>query len=168
MANTKESIKASWKESSYKKTLSKEELKVYKQLNRNEKDDVIIAWTNGKPVNLLDENVIEGINKGEFSKALLDEKSSERLELMGFKNPSFATLNAYNHLRIGEKFNLFTNTVGMMTMDIHKQLQSQFYTTQQSQMFLISAQNDELIKQNEKIIDQNEQIINLLTQLVNK
>lgn len=168
MINAKDALKVSWKESSYKKTLSKEELSVYKSLSRERKDEVVFAWMNDNPVDLLDNERVESINNGTLTQELTNTKSTENLELFGFTSPSLPTLNAYNHLRIGEKYNNFANAVGMFTTDIHKQLKANFYNTQQSQMFLLSAQNDELIKQNDKVISQNEQIIELLQQLVNK
>ncbi|MEB5757445.1 hypothetical protein [Mammaliicoccus sciuri] len=168
MASTKDALKVSWKESSYKKTLSKEELNVYKSLKRNEKDDVVISWLNGNPINLLDDNNLNNIKNGNVENELNNQKNSMRLENIGFISPTVATLTAYKQLKIGEKYNVFSNAIGSLTMDIHKQLQASFYTTQQSQMFLLSAQNDELIKQNDKVISQNEQIIELLQQLVNK
>ncbi|WP_239700240.1 hypothetical protein [Mammaliicoccus sp. D-M17] len=168
MATVKESMKVSWKESSYKKTLSKEELSVFKSLNREQKDDVVISWLNGNPINLLDDNNLNDIKNGNVENELNNQKNSMRLENIGFISPTIATLTAYNRLNIGETSGSLLNAAGAFTTDRHKQLEALFYNTQQSQMFLLSAQNDELIKQNDKVISQNDQIINLLQQIANK
>ncbi|WP_323706946.1 hypothetical protein P3U62_08440 [Mammaliicoccus vitulinus] len=168
MATVKESMKVSWKESGYKKTLSKEELAVFKTLNRDKKDDVVLAWINGTPVNLLNEDALKSVNNNTLEIDLNTQKNIEHLEKLGFASPSMSTITAFNRLNIGATTNTLLNAAGAFTTDRHKQLQSIFYNTQQSQMFLLSAQNDELIKQNERVIEQNEEIINLLQQIANK
>lgn len=156
MASVKDSMKIGWQEGNYKKSLSREELVIYKSLNRVTKDDVILAWIKDKPVNLSD-FIIDEPDEIDLDK----QKNINQLKNLGFSSPSASTVTAFNRLNIGATANSLLNMMGAFTTDRHKQLQSIFYQTQQSQMFLLSAQN-------EKVIEQNDEIINLLQQIASK
>ena len=70
MPTFKETVSIGWKEGPYKKTLSKEELKVFKSLKRNQKDYVVLQYVRNKPIDLLQDDIVEKINhliKKEFS-----------------------------------------------------------------------------------------------------
>ncbi|PTE46829.1 hypothetical protein BUY75_02490 [Staphylococcus epidermidis] len=70
MPTFKETVSIGWKEGPYKKTLSKEELKVFKSLKRTQKDNVVLQYMRNKPIDLLQDDIVEKINqliKNEFS-----------------------------------------------------------------------------------------------------
>lgn len=54
MITFKEQTKVSWNEGKYKKSLSDEELKLYKSLTRQEKDYLVLFYLNDEPVSLSD------------------------------------------------------------------------------------------------------------------
>ncbi|MBF7029704.1 hypothetical protein [Staphylococcus kloosii] len=56
MITFKEQTKVSWNEGKYKKSLSDEELKIYKSLTRNEKDHLVLFYLNNTPISLSDRN----------------------------------------------------------------------------------------------------------------
>ncbi|KTW22476.1 hypothetical protein NS341_07405 [Staphylococcus xylosus] len=70
MPTFKETVSIGWKEGPYKKTLSKEELKVFKSLKRTQKDNVVLQYMRNKPIDLLQDDIVEKINqliKNEYS-----------------------------------------------------------------------------------------------------
>lgn len=56
MITFKEQTKVSWNEGKYKKSLSDEELKLYKSLSRQEKDYLVLFYLNDEAVRLSDRN----------------------------------------------------------------------------------------------------------------
>ena len=62
MLTFKEQTKIGWNEGKYKKTLSDEELKIYKSLTRQEKDYLVLFYVNEEPINLTDENGLDELN----------------------------------------------------------------------------------------------------------
>jgi hypothetical protein len=62
MVTFKENVAIGWKEGPYKKSLSKEELKVFKSLTRKQKDIVVVYHLRNKPVDLLQDKIFNKVN----------------------------------------------------------------------------------------------------------
>ncbi|MBF7025955.1 hypothetical protein [Staphylococcus kloosii] len=62
MVTFKENVAIGWKEGPYKKSLSKEELKVFKSLTRKQKDIVVVHHLRNKPVDLLQDKIFNKVN----------------------------------------------------------------------------------------------------------
>ena len=56
MRSFKEQNKIAWNEAKYKKTLSEDELKVYKSLDRLTKDTLVIEYLKGNTFDILNES----------------------------------------------------------------------------------------------------------------
>lgn len=175
----KEQNKIAWNEGKYKKSLNDYELKMFKSLNRIQKDTVVLQYLKNEPLNLLDENSISLINEITFKDTEEGVKSKEddeaRIEKMemqkqkteevnresltkffdkqGIPNPTNTTLDAFSRQRIDANVDKVLNSLGMLTTNREKQAQYNYYVTQQKQNFIQIAQNDKLIKQNDEIID---------------
>lgn len=78
MRTFKEQTKINWNEGNYKKTLSNEEKSFFKNLNREQKDTVVMQYIKNEPINLNDENAIELID--EITKRDLSEISKIKKE----------------------------------------------------------------------------------------
>ncbi|KAK56889.1 MULTISPECIES: hypothetical protein [Staphylococcus] len=195
MRSFKEQNKIAWNEAKYKKTLSEDELKVYKSLDRLTKDTLVIEYLKGNTFDILNESSMKKIdaltyeaNKDEIDRKKQKEqnkiaKSNETEEdklvrffnTQGINNPTNATLNAFKKQKIMANYDNFYHTLGMFTLNMEKQAKYNYYMSQQKQNFIQIAQLDILIKQNNdslnqnhEILKQNEQIIELLTQIANK
>uniref|UniRef100_UPI0027390410 hypothetical protein n=1 Tax=Staphylococcus epidermidis TaxID=1282 RepID=UPI0027390410 len=85
MPTFKETVSIGWKEGPYKKTLTKEELKVFKSLKRTQKDNVVLQYMRNKAIDLLQDDIVEKINKlikkdfsiGQTETELLNVKEKE-------------------------------------------------------------------------------------------
>ena len=195
MRSFKEQNKIAWNEAKYKKTLSEDELKVYKSLDRLTKDTLVIEYLKGNTFDILNESSMKKIdaltyeaNKDEIDRKKQKEqnkiaKSNETEEdklvrffnTQGINNPTNATLNAFKKQKIMANYDNFYHTLGMFTLNMEKQAKYNYYMSQQKQNFIQIAQLDILIKQNNdslnqnhEILKQNEQIIELLNQIANK
>ncbi|ARM68337.1 hypothetical protein [Staphylococcus saprophyticus] len=176
----KEQNKISWNEGKYKKTLSDSDLKIFKSLNRNQKDIVVLQYIKDDPINLSSENYIDLIKEASFkhTKEKVDSKiknenhkakmakikeqeikeaNYDRLikffTTQGIYNPSQTTLDAFNKQNIMANFDKFYHALGTFTLNMEKQAMYNYYQTQQNQNFIQIAQNDTLIKQNDEIIE---------------
>lgn len=85
----KEQNKIAWNEGKYKKSLNDSEIKIFKSLNRMQKDTVVLEYLKEQPINLLENNAIEVINKityedtGEIVKTkeeLMKEKEIRKMQ----------------------------------------------------------------------------------------
>lgn len=133
----KEQLKISASEKEYKKTLSDEELRGFKSLSRSERDDLIWGFINGR-----DETIV---SKGQ-------DKVEKWLANKGIRNATQVTVDAVAPIALDSKMSKFTNTVGSLTLDIHKQAEMNSNLILQAQNYALIAQNDEIIKQNDEII----------------
>lgn len=93
MLNTKDALRVYLNESNYKKTLNKNELKVYKKLRRERKVEVVLAWLNDEPVNLLDKERVESINKGTLTQELTNTKSIKNIDELIKQNDKVISQN---------------------------------------------------------------------------
>ena len=75
----KEQNKIAWNEGKYKKSLNDSELKVFKSLNRIQKDTVVLQYLKDEPLNLLDDNSVNLINEITFKDTGEVVKSKEEL-----------------------------------------------------------------------------------------
>lgn len=75
----KEQNKIAWNEGKYKKSLNDSEIKVFKSLNRMQKDTVVLEYLKDQPINLLENNAIEVINKITYEDTGEIVKSKEEL-----------------------------------------------------------------------------------------
>lgn len=195
MRSFKEQNKISWNESKYKKTLNTDELKVYKTLDRQTKDTLVIEYLKGNHFNILDASSMKQVDAltYEANKKEIDLKRKKRAEKVenqteterdkslkffatqGINNPTKTTLDAFNKQKIMANFDNFYHSIGMLTLNMEKQATYNYYMSQQKQNFLQIAQLDTLIKQhndllnqNHKVLKQNEEIISLLKEIANK
>lgn len=170
MFTFKQINKISWNEPKYKQSLNKEELQVFKGLNRKQKEVAVWEWLENRPFNLLNPNHIEEINHILEHESLTvaqenKEKEYEKLQkffnTQGIHNPSDTTLEAFKKQQIFANFDNFYHAIGQFTLNMEKQATYNYYMSQQKQNFIQIAQNDQLIKQ-------NEEIIKLLTRIADK
>ncbi|UBH07884.1 hypothetical protein [Macrococcus armenti] len=133
----KEQLKISASEKEYKKTLNDQELRNFKSLSRSERDDLIWNYINGGDTTV----VSAGQNKVE-----------KWLSNKGIHNATQVTVDAVAPIALDSKMSKFTNTVGSLTLDIHKQAEMNSNLILQAQNYALIAQNDEVIKQNDEII----------------
>lgn len=90
MPTFKETVSIGWKEAPYKRTLSKEELRVFKSLRRTQKDNVILQYMRNKPIDLLQDDIIEKINQLiniEFNKGEDVESMNVKEKVDSFEEP---------------------------------------------------------------------------------
>lgn len=170
MFTFKQINKINWNEAKYKQSLNKEELQVFKDLNRKQKEVAVWEWLENRPFNLLNPNHIEEINHILEHESLTvaqenKEKEYEKLQkffnTQGIHNPSDTTLEAFKKQQIFANFDNFYHAIGQFTLNMEKQATYNYYMSQQKQNFIQIAQNDQLIKQ-------NEEIIKLLTKIADK
>lgn len=77
MISFKDQTKISWNESKYKKSLDKNELKIFKSLSRKEKDYLILFYINEEPVDLSESDAIE-ILRDKINEIELEDKQLKR------------------------------------------------------------------------------------------
>lgn len=75
MVTFKENVAIGWKEGPYKKSLSKEELKVYKSLTRKQKDIIVVHYLRDKPIDLLQDDIFNKANKLIRAEYTIDNKN---------------------------------------------------------------------------------------------
>lgn len=111
-------------------------------------------------------------NKKVEKEAKVMVKESDKLKrffaTQGIANPNSVTTAAFVKQDFQANFDNFYNSVGMLTLNMEKQAQYNYYKSQQKQNFIQIAQNDALLTQNDKLIEQNATMIELMQQLVNK
>ena len=124
----------------------------------------------------------EEVQKEEGKRNKQDTKMGDFFLTQGISNPSNVTKYAFEHQSMMANWNKFYNGFGMLTLNMEKQAQYNYYDMQQRQNMINIAQNDAIIKQNEetlkvemdirdqneKLIEQNNQMIELMKQMANK
>lgn len=133
----KEQLKISATEKEFKKNLSNDELQKFKSLSRSEKDELIWQYINGGDTNTVSAS---------------QNKVEKWLSNKGIHNATQVTIDAVAPIALDSKMSKFTNTVGSLTFDIHKQAEMNSNLILQAQNYALIAQNDEIIKQNDEII----------------
>ena len=191
----KEQNKIAWNEGKYKKSLSDSELKVFKSLSRNQKDTVVLQYLKNEPLDLLDENTIDLINKityqetGEVVKSkdeVIEEKENKKKEKIKstelkqdkIKNANydrlikfFVTQGIYNPSQT--TMDAFTNQNIMANFDQLYHALGTFTLNMEKQAmynYYQTQQNQNFIQiaQNDTLIKQNDEIIELLKTIANK
>ena len=191
----KEQNKIAWNEGKYKKSLSDSELKVFKSLSRNQKDTVVLQYLKNEPLDLLDENTIDLINKityqetGEVVKSkdeVIEEKENKKKEKIKstelkqdkIKNANydrlikfFVTQGIYNPSQT--TMDAFTNQNIMANFDKFYHALGTFTLNMEKQAmynYYQTQQNQNFIQiaQNDTLIKQNDEIIELLKTIANK
>ncbi|MCW9140954.1 hypothetical protein NR218_07870 [Staphylococcus sp. SUC_1.2] len=186
MISFKDQTKISWNESKYKKSLDKDELKIFKSLSRKEKDYLILFYINEEPVDLSESDAIEilrdRISKIEFEDKQLkrdeeieasnkkiennkenEQKKDEKLirffKTQGINEPTSTTKNAFDKQSIFANFDNFYHALGTFTFNMEKQATYNYYMSQQKQNFVQIAQLDTLIKQHNDLLNQNHKVM---------
>lgn len=191
----KEQNKIAWNEGKYKKSLSDSELKVFKSLSRNQKDTVVLQYLKNEPLDLLDENTIDLINKityqetGEVVKSkdeVIEEKENkkkEKIESTELKQDKikkanydrlikfFVTQGIYNPSQT--TMDAFTKQNIMANFDKFYHALGTFTLNMEKQAmynYYQTQQNQNFIQiaQNDTLIKQNDEIIELLKTIANK
>lgn len=85
MRGFKETNKISWNESKYKKALNDDEKKIFKSLTREQKDTAVIAYLNGKSINLMYPELHEVLRQTEIEQLGYDPKEKEAEDLRKFE-----------------------------------------------------------------------------------
>lgn len=117
MISFKDQTKISWNESKYKKSLDKNEVKIFKSLSRKEKDYLILFYINEEPVDLSESDAIEilrdRINEIELEdNQLKREKEVEARNMKIEKNKQIAR-DKQNEKNKDEKLIKFFKTQGI-------------------------------------------------------
>lgn len=186
MISFKDQTKISWNESKYKKSLDKDELKIFKSLSRKEKDYLILFYINEEPVNLSESDAIDilrdrineieleekqlkreeeieasnkKIEKNKENEKKKDEKLIKFFKTQGINEPTSTTKNAFDKQSIFANFDNFYHALGTLTFNMEKQATYNYYMSQQKQNFVQIAQLDTLIKQHNDLLNQNHKVM---------
>lgn len=186
MISFKDQTKISWNENKYKKSLDKDELKIFKSLSRKEKDYLILFYINEEPVNLSESDAIEilrdrineieledkqlkrekeiedssmKIEKNKQNEKKKDEKLIKFFKTQGINEPTSTTKNAFDKQSIFANFDNFYHALGQFTFNMEKQATYNYYMSQQKQNFVQIAQLDTLIKQHNDLLNQNRKVL---------
>lgn len=186
MISFKDQTKISWNESKYKKSLDKDELKIFKSLSRKEKDYLILFYINEEPVDLSESDAIDilrnrineielednqlkreeeieasnkKIEKNKENEKKKDEKLINFFKTQGINEPTSTTKNAFDKQSIFANFDNFYHALGTLTFNMEKQATYNYYMSQQKQNFVQIAQLDTLIKQNNDLLNQNHKVL---------
>ncbi|WP_232165141.1 hypothetical protein [Staphylococcus nepalensis] len=191
----KEQNKIAWNEGKYKKSLSDSELKVFKSLSRNQKDTVVLQYLKNEPLDLLNENSIDLINKityqetGEVVKSKdevtekKENKKKEKIKSTELKQDKikkanydrlikfFVTQGIYNPSQT--TMDAFTKQNIMANFDKFYHALGTFTLNMEKQAmynYYQTQQNQNFIQiaQNDTLIKQNDEIIELLKTIANK
>ena len=191
----KEQNKIAWNEGKYKKSLSDSELKVFKSLSRNQKDTVVLQYLKNEPLDLLDENTIDLINKityqetGEVVKSkdeVIEEKENKKKEKIKSTELKQDKIKKANYDRLIKFFvtqgiynpsqttmDAFTKQNIMANFDKFYHALGAFTLNMEKQAmynYYQTQQNQNFIQiaQNDTLIKQNDEIIQLLKTIANK
>ena len=186
MISFKDQTKISWNESKYKKSLDKDELKIFKSLSRKEKDYLILFYINEEPVDLSESNAVDilrdrineieleekqlkreeeikasnkKIEKNKENEKKKDEKLIKFFKTQGINEPTNTTKNAFDKQSIFANFDNFYHALGTLTFNMEKQATYNYYMSQQKQNFVQIAQLDTLIKQHNDLLNQNHKVM---------
>ena len=186
MISFKDQTKISWNESKYKKSLDKDDLKIFKSLSRKEKDYLILFYINEEPVDLSESDAIDilrdrineieleekqlkreeeieasnkKIEKNKENEKKKDEKLIKFFKTQGINEPTSTTKNAFDKQSIFANFDNFYHALGTLTFNMEKQATYNYYMSQQKQNFVQIAQLDTLIKQNNDLLNQNHKVL---------
>ncbi len=186
MISFKDQTKISWNESKYKKSLDKDELKIFKSLSRKEKDYLILFYINEEPVDLSESDAIDilrdrineieledkqlkkeeeieasnkKIEKNKENEQKKDEKLIRFFKTQGINEPTSTTKNAFDKQSIFANFDNFYHALGTFTFNMEKQATYNYYMSQQKQNFVQIAQLDTLIKQHNDLLNQNNKVL---------
>lgn len=191
----KEQNKIAWNEGKCKKSLSDSELKVFKSLSRNQKDTVVLQYLKNEPLDLLDENTIDLINKityqetGEVVKSkdeVIEEKENKKKEKIKSTELKQDKIKKANYDRLIKFFvtqgiynpsqttmDAFTKQNIMANFDKFYHALGAFTLNMEKQAmynYYQTQQNQNFIQiaQNDTLIKQNDEIIELLKTIANK
>ena len=186
MISFKDQTKISWNESKYKKSLDKDELKIFKSLSRKEKDYLILFYINEEPVDLSESDAVDilrdrineieleekqlkreeeieasnkKIEKNKENEKKKDEKLIKFFKTQGINEPTSTTKNAFDKQSIFANFDNFYHALGTLTFNMEKQATYNYYMSQQKQNFVQIAQLDTLIKQHNDLLNQNNKVL---------
>lgn len=186
MISFKDQTKINWHESKYKKSLDRDELKIFKSLTRKEKDYLILFYINKEPVDLSESDAIDilrdRINEIELEDRQLkrekeikdsntkieknkqieknkDEKLIKFFKTQGINEPTSTTKDAFDKQSIFANFDNFYHALGQFTFNMEKQATYNYYMSQQKQNFVQIAQLDTLIKQHNDLLNQNHKVM---------
>ena len=186
MISFKDQTKISWNESKYKKSLDKDELKIFKSLSRKEKDYLILFYINEEPIDLSESDAVDilrdrineieleekqlkreeeieasnkKIEKNKENEKKKDEKLIKFFKTQGINEPTSTTKNAFDKQSIFANFDNFYHALGTLTFNMEKQATYNYYMSQQKQNFVQIAQLDTLIKQHNDLLNQNNKVL---------
>ncbi|WP_241959387.1 hypothetical protein [Staphylococcus haemolyticus] len=111
MISFKDQTKISWNESKFKKSLDKDELKIFKSLSRKEKDYLILFYINEEPVDLSESDAID-ILRDRINEIELEDKQLKKEEEIEASNKKIEK-NKENEQKKDEKLIRFFKTQGI-------------------------------------------------------